>query len=102
MGRGDCISCSLLCKDVAATSLQRKVKTISLKYPPKPNTLSAVVRNFKSAVTKQCHDKSSPSFQWHHSFHDTIIRSEKQLIAIREYIRNNPGNWANDPENIMK
>jgi len=37
---------------------------------------------------------------WQRSFHDHIIRNDKSLNNIREYIRNNPATWDNDEENI--
>lgn len=33
---------------------------------------------------------------WQSRFHDRIIRNEKELYFIREYIRNNPLNWEDD------
>ncbi|MFN8672763.1 MAG: transposase [Candidatus Sericytochromatia bacterium] len=41
-------------------------------------------------------------FQWHKSFHDRIIRSEKELNNVRNYIKNNPLKWAIDIENSKK
>ena len=37
-----------------------------------------------------------PSFAWHRSFHDHIIRSERAYWRIVNYIENNPANWQND------
>ncbi|MBX9950574.1 MAG: hypothetical protein K2Y39_15505 [Candidatus Obscuribacterales bacterium] len=33
---------------------------------------------------------------WQSDFYEHIIRSEKELELFREYIANNPENWAND------
>jgi len=30
------------------------------------------------------------------NYYDHIIRNEKELNGIRDYIRNNPVNWIND------
>ena len=38
---------------------------------------------------------------WQRNYYETIIRSEKQLQALREYINNNPKNWSIDPERSM-
>jgi hypothetical protein len=35
-------------------------------------------------------------FRWQKSFHDRIIRNERELSAAREYIINNP---VNEPQN---
>jgi REP element-mobilizing transposase RayT len=36
---------------------------------------------------------------WQRNYYEHIIRGEKGLNAIREYIRTNPARWQNDPEN---
>lgn len=63
-------------------------------------SLSVIIRNYKSSVTRQCREAGFNYFKWHRGFYDTITRSEKQLLAIREYIKTNPQNWAQDPENV--
>jgi len=40
-----------------------------------------------------------PFFHWQSRFYDHIIRNEKSLQKIREYIRFNPLNWDDDEEN---
>lgn len=66
----------------------------------KPKSLSAIVRSYKSAVTKQINqlrgEKRPPV--WQGRFHDRIIRNERELNAIRRYIRNNPANWTADQD----
>lgn len=39
---------------------------------------------------------------WQRSFHDHIIRNERSLNAIREYIVTNPDNWGQDIEKLIK
>ncbi|MCC6617175.1 MAG: hypothetical protein IT320_27120 [Anaerolineae bacterium] len=38
----------------------------------------------------------SPTPIWHRSFHDHIIRNERALNQIRQYIRINPARWSED------
>lgn len=38
-------------------------------------------------------------FCWQSRFYDHIIRDERSLQKIREYIRNNPLKWDQDKEN---
>ena len=33
---------------------------------------------------------------WQRNYYDHIIRNEQSLYHIREYIKNNPGNWNAD------
>ena len=39
---------------------------------------------------------------WQRSFYDHVIRNDKSLNNIREYIINNPLQWDDDVENINK
>ena len=62
---------------------------------PKSGSVGTVVRSYKSAVSKLVH-KNDPSFGWHSRYYDRIIRNEKALERIREYIINNPKNAEGD------
>jgi putative transposase len=62
---------------------------------PKSNTVSSIIRSYKSAVTKYCNRLELP-FAWQSRFHDHIIRNDESFQRISEYIRNNPANWADD------
>ena len=57
--------------------------------------LSKIVGLFKGAVTKQYRELiSSPdAILWQRRFHDRIIRNEKEMERIRQYIISNPENW---------
>jgi len=70
-------------------------------------SLSDIIKRIKTLTTKKYIDgiknNGWPSFNkkiWQRSFHDHIIRNERSLTEIREYIVNNPTNWENDKENI--
>ena len=53
--------------------------------------LQTIIRNMKAYVTKQI--GFSP---WQKSFHDHIIRNEKDYLRIAKYIENNPAKWEED------
>ena len=55
----------------------------------KVQDLSTVVRGFKSTVMKQARAHGL-DIRWQRSFHDRIIRSERQLINTRRYVKENP------------
>jgi REP element-mobilizing transposase RayT len=38
-------------------------------------------------------------FGWQRNYHERIVRNEKDLAAIRAYIRDNPCRWEEDAEN---
>ncbi len=64
---------------------------------PKPNSVSTIIRSFKSAVTRTV--GLSPliiKFGWQSRFHDHIIRNYDEYVHISEYIKNNPANWKTD------
>ncbi len=62
---------------------------------PKPNTVSSIIRSYKSAVTKYCHQIGLP-MAWQARFHDHIIRNDESFQKISTYIKNNPANWQED------
>ena len=54
-------------------------------------TLSRIIKQFKGSVTKQI------GFSiWQKSFHDHIIRNEKDYLRIWQYIEENPLKWEED------
>jgi REP element-mobilizing transposase RayT len=36
---------------------------------------------------------------WQRNYYERVIRSERELEAVREYIADNPAGWEDDPEN---
>jgi REP element-mobilizing transposase RayT len=54
-------------------------------------TVSRVIKQWKGAVTKRI---GFPI--WQRSYHDHIIRNERDHARIAEYIENNPRNWRDD------
>lgn len=69
------------------------------KFGPLPTkSLHTVIGSYKSAVTKLIHAKGL-AFGWQSRFHDHIVRNEKELNNIRQYIDNSPAKWEFDREN---
>jgi REP element-mobilizing transposase RayT len=64
------------------------------------NNLSVIIGSYKSAVTKRINRLNNNSMQWQRFFYDHIIRNDKSLDEIREYISNNPLKWDDDENNI--
>lgn len=58
-----------------------------------------IIQAFKAAVTKYCHENQL-NFAWQPRYYDYIVRDEKQLFWIEQYIRENPQNWEKDPNFI--
>ena len=57
--------------------------------------LSEIIRGFKSFSSKRINMllNNEDTFHWQRSFYDRIIRNEKELFAIRQYIEQNPLRW---------
>ncbi|UCB57618.1 MAG: transposase [Candidatus Omnitrophota bacterium] len=70
---------------------------------PTGQTLSSFVSGFKSVATKRINILRDTSAKpvWQRSFYDHIIRNDRSLNAIREYISNNPFNWEQDIDNLI-
>jgi REP element-mobilizing transposase RayT len=65
------------------------------KISPKPGTISAIIRSYKSVVTKNAHYIHA-DFEWQERFHDHIIRDNESFERIQNYIENNVKNWKDD------
>ena len=64
-------------------------------------TLGEIVRTFKAASTRRIRRMGQDGFAWQRNYYEHIIRDEYSLIRIREYIVNNPAQWALDCENPL-
>lgn len=66
-----------------------------------PRSLGSLVAGFKSAVSGDIKrlrsQKNWPLIDvWQRNYHDHIVRNERELQLIRQYIANNPANWEQD------
>ena len=60
------------------------------------NTIGAIIRGYKSSVTKQLNLLNIGCVVWQRNYHEHIIRNEKSHQTISNYIINNPANWSED------
>jgi len=69
-----------------------------------PGSLSAIVRSYKSAVTKACHERGTRQNRpiWQSRFHDRIIRDDISYFFIEQYVELNPLMWEFDPDNPLR
>ncbi|GAM10690.1 putative protein [Geobacter sp. OR-1] len=68
-------------------------------------TLGDAMDWFKTMTTnayirgvKECGWSPFPGRLWQRNYYERVIRDDAELAGIREYIRNNPANWADDEE----
>jgi REP element-mobilizing transposase RayT len=74
---------------------------------PVPGSLATMVGLFKQAVTRCVRARLGtvrerhgvPIHIWHENYYEHVIRNEKELNRIREYIRTNPQRWPDDVQN---
>ena len=64
-----------------------------------PKSLGSIMRGFKIGVTKYCDQQKYKHFALQRNYHEHIVRNERELNRIREYIINNPLQWQFDREN---
>ncbi len=65
----------------------------------KADSLGAIIGQIKGACTKRIRLAAIADFDWQPRFHDHIIRDEHALANIRQYISDNPAQWALDELN---
>jgi hypothetical protein len=62
-------------------------------------TLSVIIRTYEAAVTTACRDAKHAGFAWQRGYYEHVVRNERELDAIRLYIRQNPLKWVLDRDN---
>jgi REP element-mobilizing transposase RayT len=68
--------------------------------PPK-GSLGVIISQFKSVATKQIRKALNRPDEiiWQRNYYERIVRNARELEAFRDYIRDNPMQWALDREN---
>ncbi|MEM6269650.1 MAG: transposase [Bacteroidota bacterium] len=62
-------------------------------------SLSSVISQYKGSVTRYVRRELDPDFAWQPRFYDRYICDATAIIAIRNYIRQNPQKWPCDEYN---
>ena len=62
---------------------------------PAPGSLGAIIGQFKSGVVKALRDRGLVGGEplWQRGYYERVIRDDRVLAAIREYIKLNPERW---------
>jgi putative transposase len=69
------------------------------KNPMLHQNISRIIRWYKGRVSFEIH-KIDKSFAWQANYYDHIIRNQKALENIENYIRANPSKWSEDEYNL--
>jgi REP element-mobilizing transposase RayT len=69
----------------------------------KSDSVGSLIQNYKSVTTRKINmHLGTPGMPvWQHNYYERIIRNEKSLMFIRNYILNNPANWLIDEMFIL-
>jgi hypothetical protein len=84
-----------------ATSLQSEIvkdgvsRQFMKSIVPKKGSLAAVIRSYKSAVTKFANENKI-LFSWQTRYFDHIVHNADEFQRIYKYIEENPLKWSND------
>ena len=74
-------------------------RNVSTRSRLKPRSLGSIIGQFKSVCTKRIWAEGFRDFDWQERFWDEIIRNERTLNKIRQYIVDNPMKWEQDRNN---
>jgi putative transposase len=80
-------------------------RDVSTKPGLRPDSLGAIVGQFKSICTKRIRGQGFSQFGWQSRFYEHIIRDERSLENVRQYIVDNAAKWELDvdnPKNFQK
>jgi len=85
-----------------ALNHETKQTRAGLEPAPTVHGLSEIIRQFKTFSAKRINQSNNtPGIPvWQRNYYDHVIRDEKSLNEIREYIVNNPANWEDDVEYV--
>jgi len=62
-------------------------------------TIGSIIRGFKIGVTKWFRANTDLHSVWQRGYYEHIVRTEGELMAIREYVLGNPARWNEDENN---
>jgi putative transposase len=71
---------------------------------PTIGSIPTILRSFKSAITKRINIlRGTPGIPvWQRNYYEHVIRNEKSLNEIADYITNNPARWETDELFLQK
>jgi putative transposase len=92
--------------DVASDHGQPQGLPLHKNDAPAP-TLGSIICAFKSRCVRDYlkfideNNLNESAKIWQRNYHEHIIRDQKELATIRNYIKSNPSNWTKDEENPL-
>jgi REP element-mobilizing transposase RayT len=86
------------CKGEESFALTHAPATTTTPQSPS-RTIGSIVRGFKIGVTKWFRANTDVYSVWLRNYYEHVVRNERELAAIREYIQGNPALWDDDENN---
>ena len=67
-------------------------------------TIGAIIQDHKSMTSRKIavHDRKIRISIWQRNYYEHIIRDERELKSITDYIQTNPKNWEKDKKYCAK
>ena len=90
------VACNVSTVDNKPIDPTSKMTIEMSKLSPKPGSISTIIRSYKSAVKRWTGMNGYKNFSWQPRFYDRIIRNDRELQHIREYVLQNPQKWDID------
>jgi REP element-mobilizing transposase RayT len=83
-------------------SENRATQRVAPTPGPVSGSIGAIIGQFKSAATKRINQlRNNPGGAvWQRNYYERVIRDDRELDTIRQYIADNPARWADD-ENYL-
>ena len=64
--------------------------------PPEGGSLGSIIRSYKAGISHWSRKNGVEGFSWQPRYYEHIIRNNRSVDAIREYMRLNPQNWVEE------
>jgi putative transposase len=84
---------------VGATQCVAPTQTNQRPKGAKRGSLGAIIGSYKSAVSYRLNKQFNAPGIWQRNYYEHIIRNDREMDAIWQYIESNPATWADDDEN---
>jgi REP element-mobilizing transposase RayT len=83
-------------------SENRATQRVAPTPGPVSGSIGAIIGQFKSAAPKRINQlRNNPGGAvWQRNYYERVIRDDRELDTIRQYIADNPARWADD-ENYL-
>lgn len=83
-----------------AVPSERCAGNVMSEMSPQANTISSVIRGYKSAITKHTH-RLGYDFAWQPRFYDRIIKDDDAYRCIEAYIEKNVALWGQQTKHAI-